>query len=96
MAVAAEVAAPAIEEVGGSLLSRIGLGRLGGVLKDFNDNPVGKLLGSSFGRTVAGHVAGSELTQGLGSAAHTISQGAVGVGEPASTHGVNIGPMGNI
>jgi len=86
-AIAEEAAAPVAE----GLLSRIGLGRLGGVLKDFNDNPVGKILGSSFGRTVAGHVAGSEVSHVLGGATAPM-----GPNQPAGTGGVNIGPMGNI
>lgn len=65
LAIAAEAALPEVAgagagaEAGGGLG---GLGRLGGMMKDFNDNPVAKIAGSFGGKLV--HAATSAIGTG--------------------------------
>jgi hypothetical protein len=47
-----EAAAPLLEAGGGEAGGLGGLGGMGGMLKDFNDNPVTKIVGSTAGKLV--------------------------------------------
>lgn len=62
--------------------------RGGGMLKDFNDSPVGKIMGKA-STSIAGH----EIAHTVEGAAHTASS-AVGTGP--SYEKVDIGSMGNL
>jgi hypothetical protein len=68
----------------------------GAVAKDFNDAPVAKTVGSSFGRKVVDSLAAGEVAHGIeGAFGRGGGGGGQGAGGPPSG-GVDLGSMGNI